>query len=237
MIIHNVEIIIILQTSNNLFFWTFDQAENSIYTVLETASPAVFLLEGPLSTVDKIVCRSLDLVESRVPSINLPPQMVCNYYLYKTLTLIVNLLLQIYSNTKQYVTEVGTRIVRPVLKRADSVKHIGNTVLSSKYTAFAADKLDGALNVADKYVDKYLPIDATDYPEMNKSTPVDGPAGKAMLTFQHVRMTSRKLKRGLTRRTLAEAKALKEQSAEAIHILIYVAELVIIRFFCSILLY
>lgn len=52
--------------------------------------------------------------------------------------------------------------MRPVLKRADSVKQIGNSVLSSKYTAFAADKLDGALDVADKYVDKYLPADASD---------------------------------------------------------------------------
>lgn len=60
---------------------------------------------------------------------------------------------------------MGTKIARPVLKRADSVKQIGNTVLASKYTAFAADTLDGALNVADKYVDKYLPAvdDPTNY--------------------------------------------------------------------------
>jgi len=45
------------------------------------------------------------------------------------------------------------------------VKQIGNSVLSSKYTVFAADTLDGALNVADKYVDRYLPAD-----EQDKST-------------------------------------------------------------------
>lgn len=64
-----------------------------------------------------------------------------------------------YSNTKQYVSNVGSRIARPVMKRADSVKQIGNSVLASKYTVFAADKLDGALDVADKYVNKYLPVD------------------------------------------------------------------------------
>lgn len=63
-----------------------------------------------------------------------------------------------YWNTKQYVTDVGNKI----LKRADSVKQIGNSVLASKYTAFAADTLDGALTVADKYVDKYLPADGLD---------------------------------------------------------------------------
>lgn len=39
------------------------------------------------------------------------------------------------------------------------MKQIGNTVLASKYTAYAADTLDGALQVADKYVDRYLPDD------------------------------------------------------------------------------
>lgn len=70
--------------------------------------------------------------------------------------------LKIYWNTKQYVADVGKKIVHPVLRRADSVKQIGNTVLASKYTAFAADTLDGALTVADKYVDKYLPADGLD---------------------------------------------------------------------------
>lgn len=35
-------------------------------------------------------------------------------------------------------------------------------MLASKYTTFAASTLDGALNVADKYVDKYLPADVFD---------------------------------------------------------------------------
>lgn len=59
--------------------------------------------------------------------------------------------------------------------------------------------------------------------------PIEGPAGKALQTFQHVDRFSRKLQRRLTRRTLAEAKALKEHGAEAIHVLIYVVELVILN--------
>lgn len=52
--------------------------------------------------------------------------------------------------------------VRPVLKRAGSVKQIGAAVLDSRVSSYAADRIDGALNVADKYVDKYLPSGATD---------------------------------------------------------------------------
>ncbi|XP_050312929.1 lipid storage droplets surface-binding protein 1-like isoform X2 [Anthonomus grandis grandis] len=196
-----------IKGSNSLFNWTLDQAENTIYSVMETAGPAVVLFQGPLTQVDRIVCKTLDLVEEKVPSIHLPPQMI-------------------YWNTKQYAKEtVNTRIVSPVLKRADSVKQIGTSVLTSKYTAFAVDKLDGALDVADKYVDKYLPPDEQDAGvDVDKKT--GGPDEKALYTIQHVDRLGRKLKKRLTRRTIAEVRALKEQSAEAVHVLVYVAELV-----------
>lgn len=64
---------------------------------------------------------------------------------------------QIYWNTKQYVRDVGKNLAKPVLERADSMKQLGNTVLASKYTVYAAESLDEALDVAEKYVDKYLP--------------------------------------------------------------------------------
>lgn len=47
--------------------------------------------------------------------------------------------------------------VQPVLKRAGSVKQLGSAVLESPLSAYAADRIDGAINVADKYVEKYLP--------------------------------------------------------------------------------
>lgn len=62
--------------------------------------------------------------------------------------------LQMYSNTKEYMAD---RIVRPVLKRANSVKHIGSAVLDSRVSSYAADRIDGAIDAADKYVERYLP--------------------------------------------------------------------------------
>lgn len=62
-----------------------------------------------------------------------------------------------YWNTKEYMSD---HLVKPVLKRADSVKQIGNAVLENPITTFAAERLDGALTAGDKFVDKYLiPID------------------------------------------------------------------------------
>ncbi|KAL1508873.1 hypothetical protein ABEB36_003696 [Hypothenemus hampei] len=197
-----------IKKSNSVFNWTFDQAENTLFSVIDSAAPAIILFQRPISQVDKIVCKTLDIVEEKVPSINLPPEMI-------------------YWNTKQYAKNtVNTKIVTPVLKRADSVKQIGNSVLASKYTVFAADTLDGALSVADKYVDKYLPADEQDKGVDEIDKPVGGPADKAIYTIQHVDRLGRKLKRRLTRRTIAEVKALKDHSAEAVHVLIYVAELI-----------
>lgn len=55
---------------------------------------------------------------------------------------------------------VSTKIVQPVIKRADSVKQF-SVQGASKYGEIAASRLDTALDVADLYVDKYLP-DASD---------------------------------------------------------------------------
>lgn len=47
--------------------------------------------------------------------------------------------------------------VQPVLKRAGSVKQLGTAVLDSPLSAYAVNRIDGAINVADQYVEKYLP--------------------------------------------------------------------------------
>lgn len=49
----------------------------------------------------------------------------------------------------------------------------------------------------------------------------------AVHTFHKGQRFSRKLKRRLTNRTFAEARALRKQSKEAIHILFYAAELIV----------
>lgn len=55
------------------------------------------------------------------------------------------------------------------------------------------------------------------------------PTEKAYKTIHHVDTFSRKLQRRLTLRTLAEAKALKEHSTEAVHVFKYILDLVTYR--------
>lgn len=60
-----------------------------------------------------------------------------------------------YWNTKEYMAD---HLVKPVLSRANSVKHMGRSmVLDSKMTNYAADQLDNAFVKADAYIERYLP--------------------------------------------------------------------------------
>ncbi|KAG6441656.1 hypothetical protein O3G_MSEX001962 [Manduca sexta] len=179
-----------IKESNPLFRWYLSFGEKSLATGLQLAMPAVQMLETPINQLDRFLCKSLDVVEKRVPSIYMPPQAY-------------------------------------VLRRADSVKQLGEAVLDSRVTAATATALDRALTTADKYVDKYLPPDNQDAADVTNADAVDGADGdsgraRAAQAVQHGARLRRKLQRRLTRQALAEAKALKEQ----IHVLVYVAELV-----------
>ncbi|KPU80560.1 uncharacterized protein Dana_GF16261, isoform B [Drosophila ananassae] len=191
-----------VKNNNRLFSWYFETAEATITAAYETVQPAVKLFEPSLRRLDNVMCKSLDILEQRIPLVYLPPEM-------------------------EYMSD---HLVRPVLKRADSVKMIRNAVLESPLTTYAADRIDGAFTAGDKFVDKYLvPIrtdqDQTDAPQEDDNETVPEERG-ALKAIHHGQRFSRKLKRRLTQRTIAEARALKKQSKEAIHVLIYAAELI-----------
>jgi perilipin-2 len=196
-----------VKNDNRLFSWYFQNAESTVLAAYESIEPAVRLFESPLKRLDNVMCKCLDIVEQRIPLVYLPPELM-------------------YWNTKEYMND---HLVKPVLKRADSVKQIRNAVLESSLT-YAADRIDGAFTVGDKFVDKYLiPIggetDQVDAPIEEDNVTNQNEKG-AIKAIHHGQRFSRKLKRRLTQRTLAEARALKKQSKEAIHILLYAAELI-----------
>lgn len=81
-----------------------------------------------------------------------------------------------YWNTREYV---NNKIVRPVLNRAGSVKQI-----SSQAANAAVDRLDGALTVADEYIDHYLPGDPGDKVAEGKQQPQNQPSLKNKSSLQ-----------------------------------------------------
>ncbi|XP_052835883.1 lipid storage droplets surface-binding protein 1 isoform X3 [Drosophila gunungcola] len=129
-----------VKNNNRLFSWYFETAEATISAAYDTVQPAVKLFEPSIRRLDNVMCKSLDILEQRIPLVYLPPEMM-------------------YWNTKEYMSD---HLVRPVLKRADSVKQIGTAVLESPLTTYAADRIDGAFTAGDKFVDKYLVPISTD---------------------------------------------------------------------------
>lgn len=64
--------------------WSLDTAEQSLALATASAKPAIFALNGPIATIDQLLCKGIDIVEQRVPAVNLPPQIVSilNIFLY-----------------------------------------------------------------------------------------------------------------------------------------------------------
>lgn len=186
-----------IKKSNSLVNWSLGTAESSVQLALEHTLPAVIILERPIALIDSLLCRSLDIVEERVPAVTLPPN-------------------QLLEKSRGYV---NNNLVQPVLTRADSVKQFGLNRANS-----AVLRLDNALDVADKYIDQYLPdIVPEENHEVNNVSCSNN--NKALQTIHRVDRFSRKLQRRLTQHTVAEVKALRKYSEDALRFVLYTAEL------------
>jgi len=189
-----------IKKSNSLVSWGLTTAESTVQAAFETTLPAVVALERPIAVVDSLLCKSLDIVEERIPVVTLPPALI-------------------YENTKEYVSNI---IMVPVLRRADSVKRFGLNKANS-----AVLRLDSVIDEADKYVDQYLP--GTVPEENHETNNVAGSSdnSKAMQTFHRVDRLSRKLQRRITQHTLAEVKAMRQYSKDALHFVLITLELLV----------
>uniref|UniRef100_A0A1Q3FIU2 Putative lipid storage droplets surface-binding protein 1 n=1 Tax=Culex tarsalis TaxID=7177 RepID=A0A1Q3FIU2_CULTA len=246
-----------VKTSNGLLNWGFETAETITYALVDSLRPAAKLIEGPLHQLDSFMCKSLNLVEQKVPSMYLPPEMlntpsmvglttaasahvqstvkpcskavlITRHSTYITASLALRTSsrsqLHMYWNTKEYMSD---HLVKPVLSRANSMKNLSHAMLDSRVSNYAADRLDGALNVCDKYVDRFLPAeDQPDAASVPQQDPDDASEMHVIQTIHRGQRISRKLRRRLTFRTRQELSALKKQSTEAVHVVFYAAELI-----------
>lgn len=69
-------LLFLFQKRNRLVNWGFNTMEGVVLATAEAFQPAVKLFNGPISMVDRVICRSIDFVETKIPSIYLPPEMV-----------------------------------------------------------------------------------------------------------------------------------------------------------------
>lgn len=182
--------------TNGLVTWGFNTAENTLYTAIDLTKPTVALFEQPILIVDSILCKSLDVVEQKVPLVHYSPEVI-------------------YHLTRDYASK---NVFQPMIKRAESVKEISYSKANE-----AAEKLDSVLNIADQYVDKYLPDDGSQDTTDSAIVPADSSNTKK--TMVHIKKFRHKLQRRLTQRAIIEAKALKRQGADTLQAVMYMADL------------
>lgn len=65
-----------MKNSNSVFNWYIGSAENTFFSTYEAFQPVIKLIENPLKHLDNIMCKSLDVLEQRLPSVYLPPELV-----------------------------------------------------------------------------------------------------------------------------------------------------------------
>ncbi|XP_050531814.1 lipid storage droplets surface-binding protein 1 [Daktulosphaira vitifoliae] len=90
-----------VKMSNRVIQYGFENAESTVWTVVDMSVPLVTKFEDPINKIDEMICKSLDVVEQNVPFVTYTPE-------------------EMYYTTKTYVRDK----VVPVLKRADSVKQL-----------------------------------------------------------------------------------------------------------------
>lgn len=175
-----------VKKSNRVFNWYLSTSENLVLSVYESVNPALKFFESPLGKVDKFGVKVLDCIEQTAPNLYLPPQMI-------------------YWNTKEYVAD---RVVKPVLRRTDSISEI----------------VDEVIEKADVAIDKYFP-DKVNLEHCDEVDAVDNCKTKnnAVRTLLRSRRLSKKIKSKISVRTAAEVKALKSD----VSILIYGTEYIL----------
>ncbi|XP_076651914.1 lipid storage droplets surface-binding protein 1-like [Halictus rubicundus] len=133
-----------IKRSNSLMNWGLGTAERSFMVATTLATPAINVFNGPISAIDHLLCKGIDVVEEKVPAVHLPPS-------------------QIYSSAKDYMASK----IKPVLTRAESMTQIGSFVANA-----TAERLNDALTNLEKRIDHYLPadpVDEVDYPNTTKN--------------------------------------------------------------------
>ncbi|XP_076378472.1 uncharacterized protein LOC117220048 isoform X1 [Megalopta genalis] len=104
-----------IKRSNFLINWGLNTAEQSLVVAKEIATPAINVFSGPITVVDHLLCKGIDVVEEKVPAVHLPPR-------------------QMYINAKDYVCSKVEAVLSParILSQLASIKNRIERYVSQK---------------------------------------------------------------------------------------------------------
>lgn len=62
--------------TNPVLNWPMNSAESMFFSSAELIKPIFDLIEEPVTKIDNFLCKTLDFVELKIPSVFMPPEMV-----------------------------------------------------------------------------------------------------------------------------------------------------------------
>lgn len=68
------------QSSNRLIEYSFENAEKTVWSVVDLTVPLVTKLEDPINKIDDLMCKSLDIVVENVPIVTYTPEEVSDLW-------------------------------------------------------------------------------------------------------------------------------------------------------------
>lgn len=69
-------IILLLKQQNRVLSWPMKSAESMFFSSAELVKPLFTLIQEPVTKLDNFLCKTLDFVELKIPSVYMPPEMV-----------------------------------------------------------------------------------------------------------------------------------------------------------------
>lgn len=155
---------------NGLTQWTLGTAESTVSKAVEIgkpyAVPVVTKLDGPIKKLDSLVCSGLDYVETNVPMVKLPAG---------------EILLQMYNNTKEYISVAVTpvtNVVTPAMQSAKVLVEPAVTSAKNKYEE-ARQMVEPAVQSAKQMVEPYV------QPALDKATAIKDYGTNKLEEFLH----------------------------------------------------
>lgn len=228
---------------NRLFRFTLQTAESGLGLVYSTAKPIVNKFEKPIGTLNGIACNQLDRLEQDYPIIAQPTEEVLKRTKETYVKPIADRVKPItdrvgsvakygadkVQNAKQFtvgkiegvtnyglnkVNDVKTYSVNKVLAASDAGQKQMNRMLDNHASQLLIAQVGLIINVADGYVDKYLPPDETDDKSpKNKKPESETPQGAVINQAWNI---GSKVRRRAYNRAAKELKAVRMRSVDTL---------------------
>ncbi|XP_046392072.1 lipid storage droplets surface-binding protein 1-like isoform X2 [Ischnura elegans] len=177
--------------SNSVVNWTLSSAEATVHKAIQTAAPVARKFEQPIHKVDETLCKGLNTLEEKVPIMKEKPE-------------------QVVSAAKTYVNTT----MQPAYEKVEAVKRYGTA-----FGNYAMASIDATVEMADQYVEYYLP-------EETSQQLTDGPVTVPDQSIpQRVGKISVKVGRGVYQKIVVQMKTLGTKSEKSLTSLSHLSEM------------